>query len=110
MCACMCVCGFRLVASVFRLCEVEKRAVEVKLGHLLSPEVGCTIMWFLRRWSLSYLLPIETYYSEVSLLSYFCFAGDGSSSKSRTVIGASVVLFSVTTGGTHSNCCSQRSN
>ena len=68
----MCVCGFRLVASVFRLCEVEKRAVEAKLGHLLSPEVGCTIMWFLRRWSLSYLLPIETYYSEVSLLSCFC--------------------------------------
>jgi hypothetical protein len=45
---------------------VEKRAVEVKLGHLLSPELGCTIMWFLRRWSLSYLLPVETYYSEVS--------------------------------------------
>ncbi|XP_023705271.1 exportin-4-like, partial [Cryptotermes secundus] len=54
----------RLVASVFRLCEVERRAVEVKLGHLLSPELGCTIMWFLRRWSLSYLLPVETYYSE----------------------------------------------
>jgi len=84
----MCVCGFRLVASVFRLCEVEKRAVEVKLGHLLSPEVGCTIMWFLRRWSLSYLLPIETYYSEVSLLSCFCSDGDGSSSRSRGVIGA----------------------
>lgn len=61
-----CVCDNRLVASVFRLCEVEKRAVEVKLGHLLSPELGCTIMWFLRRWSLSYLLPVETYYSEVS--------------------------------------------
>lgn len=60
------LCGCRLVSSVFRLCEVEKRAVEVKLGRLLSPEVGCTVMWFLRRWSLSYLLPIETYYSEVS--------------------------------------------
>ena len=110
MCTCTCVCGFRLVASVFRLCEVEKRAVEVKLGHLLSPEVGCTIMWFLRRWSLSYLLPIETYYSEVSLLSCFCSYGDGSSSRSRRVIGASVVFCNVRTGGTHSNCCSQRAN
>ncbi|XP_021938443.1 exportin-4-like, partial [Zootermopsis nevadensis] len=66
----------RLVSSVFRLCEVEKRAVEVKLGRLLSPEVGCTVMWFLRRWSLSYLLPIETYYSEMSMALLAAFGKD----------------------------------
>ncbi|XP_069695986.1 exportin-4-like isoform X2 [Periplaneta americana] len=66
----------RLVASVFRLCEVEMRAVQVKLGHLLSPEVGSTIMWFLRRWSLSYLLPVETYYSEMSMALLAAFGKD----------------------------------
>ncbi|XP_067013326.2 exportin-4 isoform X2 [Anabrus simplex] len=66
----------RLVAAVFRLCEVEKLAVEVKLTQLLSPEVSCTIMWFLRRWSLSYLLPNESYYAEVSMALSTAFGKD----------------------------------
>ena len=44
-----------LVGVVFRLAEVEKRALEAGLIHLWSPEVASTIMWFLRRWSLTYL-------------------------------------------------------
>ena len=33
----------------------------------LSPQVTSTVMWFLRRWSRSYLLPDENYYSEVKV-------------------------------------------
>lgn len=53
---------------IFRLCEIEKRAVNNYLIHVLSPEVGRTFMWFLTHWALSYLLPNETYYTEVSLI------------------------------------------
>nr|CAD7589622.1 unnamed protein product [Timema genevievae] len=66
----------RLVAAVFRLCEVERRAVDVNLIHLLSPEVGSTLMWFLRRWSLSYLLPVERLYSEMSMALLTAFGKD----------------------------------
>ncbi|XP_054273696.1 exportin-4-like [Macrosteles quadrilineatus] len=57
----------RLVAAVLRYCEVEMKVVEAKLAHLLSPQVSSTVLWFLRQWALSYLLPTETYYSEISL-------------------------------------------
>lgn len=56
----------RIVADVLRLCTVESSAAEAKLGHFMSPEVGSTVMWFLKRWCLSYLLPVENYYHEVS--------------------------------------------
>nr|CAD7397101.1 unnamed protein product [Timema cristinae] len=65
-----------LVAAVFRLCEIERRAVDVNLIHLLSPEVGSTLMWFLRRWSLSYLLPVERLYSEMSMALLTAFGKD----------------------------------
>lgn len=55
----------RLIAALFRLCEVEKKAAEAKLGHLLSPEVGRSLMWCLERWCGCYLLPVENFYSEV---------------------------------------------
>jgi hypothetical protein len=57
----------RLVGSVFRLAEVEKRAVEAGFATLMSPEVSSTIMWFLRRWVLTYLSVQETYYAEISM-------------------------------------------
>ncbi len=47
----------KLVSTVFRMAEIEKRVIEAGFGILLSPEVSGTIMWFLRRWSLTYLLP-----------------------------------------------------
>jgi hypothetical protein len=73
---------------VFCLCKLEKRPVELKLGHLLSREVVCTTMSFLQIWSLSYNLPIGTYYSVLSLLSScLCFDDDGSSSRSRRAMG-----------------------
>lgn len=56
----------RIISDVLKLCSIEKSAAEVKLGHFMSPEVGCTVMWFLKRWCLSYLLPTEHFYQEVS--------------------------------------------
>ncbi len=41
--------------NAFRLAEVEKRAAEAGFSSLLSPEVGRTVMWFLRRWVVTYL-------------------------------------------------------
>ncbi|KXZ75751.1 exportin-4 [Tribolium castaneum] len=56
----------RIVSDVLKLCVVENSAAEAKLGHFMSPEVSSTIMWFLKRWCLSYLLPVENYYQEIS--------------------------------------------
>jgi len=56
------------------MAEIEKRAVEAGFGGLLSPEVSETIMWFLRRWSLTYLLPQVkiSYPFSIVYLSSFC--------------------------------------
>ncbi|CAG2254595.1 unnamed protein product [Mytilus edulis] len=69
----------RLVSGVFRLCEVERRAVDAKLTGYISPQLISTTMWFLHRWSRSYLLPDENYYAHVShaLLSSFGRDADG---------------------------------
>jgi hypothetical protein len=50
-----------------RLAEVEKRASEAGFTSLLSPEIGRTILWFLRRWVATYLSVQESYYSEMSM-------------------------------------------
>ncbi|KAJ8315064.1 hypothetical protein KUTeg_007214 [Tegillarca granosa] len=69
----------RLISAVFRLCEVEKRAIEANLSACLSPQVSSTVIWFLCRWVVSYLLPDENYYSQIShaLLSAFGRDTDG---------------------------------
>jgi len=56
----------RLVGAVFRVSEVERRALEAGLGGLWSPEVSCSLLWLLRRWSLTYLATQEAYYQEIS--------------------------------------------
>ena len=56
-----------LVSAVFKLAEVEKRAVEAGFGGLCSPEVSSSIAWFLRRWVIVYLSLKETFYSEISM-------------------------------------------
>ncbi|XP_034253012.1 LOW QUALITY PROTEIN: exportin-4-like [Thrips palmi] len=66
----------RLIAALFRLCEVERKAAEAKLGHFLSPEVGRSLMWCLERWCGCYLLPVETYYSEMSMAIMTAFGAD----------------------------------
>jgi len=66
----------RMVGAVFRLSEVEKRAVEAGLVSLWSPEIGSTVMWFLRRWSLTYLATQEGYYQEMSIALCTAFGRD----------------------------------
>ena len=63
----------RLTATVFRLCEIEKIAIKANAAHILSPELSSTIMWFLHRWSLNYLMPSESYYSEISMTLLLAF-------------------------------------
>lgn len=57
----------RLVAAVFRLCEIENKAIEYKLKDLLSPEVISNIMWFLNMWAEGYLFMLPEYYTHVSV-------------------------------------------
>lgn len=57
--------ALRIFTDVLKLCKIETQAAEAKLGHFMSPEVSCTLMWFLKRWCLSYLLPTESFYQEV---------------------------------------------
>lgn len=38
----------------------------IGLAHLLSPELGSTIVWWLRRFALTYMLPNENLYVELS--------------------------------------------
>ena len=66
----------RLVGAVFRLSEVEKRCLEAGLVSLWSPEIGSSIMWFLRRWSLTYLATQEGYYQEMSIALCTAFGKD----------------------------------
>ncbi|XP_058796622.1 exportin-4-like [Phymastichus coffea] len=56
----------RLIVAVFRLSEVAKIAINSNAAQHLSPELCSSIAWFLNRWSLSYLVPKETLYSELS--------------------------------------------
>ncbi|XP_061176526.1 exportin-4-like [Saccostrea echinata] len=66
----------RLISAVFRLCEVEKQAINAKMSHVLSPQVGSSVMCFLRRWARAYLLPDETYYTNVSPALFSAFGRD----------------------------------
>ncbi|XP_022913181.1 exportin-4-like [Onthophagus taurus] len=56
----------RIFCNVLRLCHMETTAAEVKLGHFMSPEVGCTLMWFLKRFCVHYLMPVEGFYDQIS--------------------------------------------
>ena len=57
------------MAAVLRLCEVESQALEAKMVSVMSPELGSTIVWFLSHWAKSYLLPVDTLYTDVSFSS-----------------------------------------
>lgn len=56
----------RLVAAVFRLCDIENNAIEYKMKDFLSPEVSSDIMWFLGLWSETYLFMLTEYYTNLS--------------------------------------------
>ena len=57
----------RLVSVIFRLANLEKLALGLGLSELLSPQVGRTIVWCLRHWAKSYLLPDEKEYDQLSV-------------------------------------------
>ncbi|CAG9772928.1 unnamed protein product [Ceutorhynchus assimilis] len=71
----------RISYSVMRLASIEELAISMKLGQFMSPEVGSTLMWFLKHWCLSYLLPNESYYSEMSPVLLACLGRDSECSK-----------------------------
>lgn len=58
----------RFIAAVFRLCDVENKAIELKMNAVLSPELSKNIAWFLLMWSESYLLFSSKTHDEVSVI------------------------------------------
>ncbi|XP_018330487.1 exportin-4-like [Agrilus planipennis] len=68
--------ALRIFSDILKLCSLETSAAEAKLGHFMSPEVGCTLMWFLKRWCRSFLLPMEPLYHEISPTIVRCLGDD----------------------------------
>lgn len=56
----------RLVAAIFRLCEIERNAIDAKMGHFLSPEVSSSLLYFIKVWTDSYVWPRCQYYTDMS--------------------------------------------
>lgn len=61
----------RLTAAVFRLCDIETKAMEANMKTVLSPEITSNLMWFLQMWAESYLLYLSEYYTDVSFIKIF---------------------------------------
>ncbi|XP_047612220.1 exportin-4 isoform X3 [Phacochoerus africanus] len=66
----------RLLSAVLRVSEVESRAVRAALTHLLSPQMGKDIVWFLKRWAKTYLLVDEKLYDQISVPFSAAFGAD----------------------------------
>nr|XP_023018498.1 exportin-4-like [Leptinotarsa decemlineata] len=71
----------RIVFDIMKLCTIEDFAASVNLAQFMSPEVGSSIMWFLKRWCLSYLLPVDLYYQELSPTLIGCLGKDTEGAK-----------------------------
>ncbi|KAB0391987.1 hypothetical protein E2I00_015971 [Balaenoptera physalus] len=66
----------RLSSAVLRVSEVESRAIRADLTHLLSPQMGKDIVWFLKRWAKTYLLVDEKLYDQISVPFSTAFGAD----------------------------------
>ncbi|XP_023408881.1 exportin-4 isoform X2 [Loxodonta africana] len=66
----------RLLSAILRVSEVESRAIRADLTHLLSPQMGKDIVWFLKRWAKTYLLVDEKLYDQISLPFSTAFGAD----------------------------------
>ena len=66
----------RIISSLFSICATEAEALNANLIEDLSPELSCTLMWFLKKFCLSYLLPNERMYAELSLALSSSFGRD----------------------------------
>lgn len=58
----------RIFSDALRLCVIEDSAASINLSHLMSPLVSCSLMWFIKKFCLYYLVPIEHNYMQVGLL------------------------------------------
>uniref|UniRef100_A0A2K6SKU6 Exportin-4 n=1 Tax=Saimiri boliviensis boliviensis TaxID=39432 RepID=A0A2K6SKU6_SAIBB len=67
---------YRLLSAILRVSEVESRAIRADLTHLLSPQMGKDIVWFLKRWAKTYLLVDEKLYEQISLPFSTAFGAD----------------------------------
>uniref|UniRef100_A0A2K5PNK4 Exportin-4 n=1 Tax=Cebus imitator TaxID=2715852 RepID=A0A2K5PNK4_CEBIM len=65
-----------LLSAILRVSEVESRAIRADLTHLLSPQMGKDIVWFLKRWAKTYLLVDEKLYDQISLPFSTAFGAD----------------------------------
>ena len=72
------------MSNVVKLAEMERRAGEAGFQSLLSPEVGSSTVWFLRRFTVTYLFIHETYYSEISMALITAF-GQGTEGTTWTI-------------------------
>lgn len=61
------------MSAILRVSEVESRAIRADLTHLLSPQMGKDIVWFLKRWAKTYLLVDEKLYDQVRM--WHCLTG-----------------------------------
>nr|XP_031321573.1 exportin-4 isoform X5 [Camelus dromedarius] len=66
----------RLLSAILRVSEVESRAIRADLTHLLSPQMGKDIVWFLKRWAKTYLLVDEKLYDQISVPFSTAFGAD----------------------------------
>uniref|UniRef100_A0A2K5MPU0 Exportin-4 n=1 Tax=Cercocebus atys TaxID=9531 RepID=A0A2K5MPU0_CERAT len=66
----------KLLSAILRVSEVESRAIRADLTHLLSPQMGKDIVWFLKRWAKTYLLVDEKLYDQISLPFSTAFGAD----------------------------------
>ena len=57
----------KLISTILHLADVEIKALSLNMAHILSPQVGSTLVWFLQQWSRSYLLPDEREYDQLSV-------------------------------------------
>ncbi|KAJ0005953.1 hypothetical protein NQD34_015847 [Periophthalmus magnuspinnatus] len=78
-------CVIRLLSAVLRTSEVESRATRASLTEMLSPQMGKDIVWFLRRWTKSYLLLDEKLYKQISIPLSTAFGAD--TEGSRWIVG-----------------------
>uniref|UniRef100_A0A3B3ZXQ9 Exportin 4 n=1 Tax=Periophthalmus magnuspinnatus TaxID=409849 RepID=A0A3B3ZXQ9_9GOBI len=74
-----------LLSAVLRTSEVESRATRASLTEMLSPQMGKDIVWFLRRWTKSYLLLDEKLYKQISIPLSTAFGAD--TEGSRWIVG-----------------------
>lgn len=66
----------KIISAILRLADTENKALSSNMAHCLSPQVGSTVVWFLRHFSKSYLLPNEHEYDQLGVTLSSVFGQD----------------------------------